>query len=55
MTEKIDNPIDPIQQALDNLVAKGLIEIRGYRDDKPVYYAVHESSAQARRPAKKQN
>ena len=33
------NQTDPLQQALDNLVAKGLVEIIGTRNGQPVYRA----------------
>ena len=35
----IINKTDPLQQALDNLVAKGLVEIIGTRKGQPIYRA----------------
>ena len=37
MPKKANYPVDPLQQALDSLVAKGLAEIIGTRKGQPVY------------------
>jgi hypothetical protein len=39
------NQTDPLQQALDSLVAKGLVKITRYRDGKPVYVAIEHLPA----------
>lgn len=40
MPKKANNPVDPLQQALASLVAKGLVKVTGYRNGKPVYVAI---------------
>lgn len=40
MPKKANKPVDPLQKALEGLVAKGLVKIIGYRDGKPVYVAI---------------
>ena len=37
---EVISPVDPLQQALDSLVAKGLVKVTGYRDGKPIYVAI---------------
>ena len=49
MPKKANTPVDPLQQALDSLVAKGLAEIIGTRKGQPVYRSTVYSQGKSTR------